>query len=226
MTAIAVAAGILKRLAVSPEAAAQHDELRAKALAITGPLLTARAQAQLDSEESRGQALMSQLATVSGVAGVALTVGATVMITLLPRRLPLEHVHVLGVSVGTILAVAFGGAGFGLLIFVTFGLQALSSGEYRIGSAPQLITAYLPQLDGPPQQVLTGQLLEINRQVRLAIAANSRRQALLARVVRLLVAGFLSIVGLAAIMLIGSPRPTEVRVITTQAKTHIEISNR
>jgi hypothetical protein len=176
--------------------------------AMSGPLLVARAQAHLDGEERRGQALLGQLAAVGGAAGVALTLGATVLITLLPRRLPLQHVW--GIHLGTILSVGSGVVGFVLLVFVTVSLLALGRNGYGLRPTQELITSYHRQIYRPTHEVAGRLLLETRDQLDELARINADRQLLLDRVVRMVIVGFVSIAVLATIMLFGTPRPVDV----------------
>jgi hypothetical protein len=179
---------------------------------INAPLLIDRAQAQLLEEERRGDAMLDRLATIGASAGVAMTLGGTVLVALLPRDLPF-HQHVLWTHLGTILAWGFGVLGFGCLLYASFALGAQRDPRFRGRTPSRVIDIYPAQLANPTDAVARLELGYMALQERILMTANARRALLVARVSRAFLAGFLLIVLFAIVLLIGSRPPTDVRFI-------------
>jgi hypothetical protein len=187
-----------------------------QALEIVGPLLVARAQAELTGEEERGRALLDQLVIVGGIASLALTVGAA-GVTLIGRHLPWEHVRVFAtrVDVGTIGVVVLGAIGVVFLGIAISGLLSLAV-QAQIAEPPraaqEFIDGYQIQLDKPLRVVVRDQLVELGRRATEAARLNERRQAVLRVVILSLSVGAAAVVLVVAILLMGRERVTDVNV--------------
>jgi hypothetical protein len=187
-----------------------------QALEIVGPLLVARAQAELTGEEERGRALLDQLVIVGGIASLALTVGAA-GVTLIGRHLPWEHVRVFAtrVDVGTIGVVVLGVIGVVFLGIAIGGLLSLAV-QAQIAEPPraaqEFIDGYQIQLDKPLRVVVRDQLVELGRRATEAARLNERRQAVLRVVILSLSVGAAAVFLVVAILLMGRERVTDVNV--------------
>ncbi len=194
-----------------------------------GPVVVARAQGELASEEARGSDLLTKVVILTALAGIELTGGFGIVATEPHSHLPLQHDQVSIPIVGTIglgtlmlavlivlYALVIAGAGAGLVALIARRYTGKRSSDARI----ERIETYTRQLRDPPDLVYASQIAEIQLLVAAHVGANDRRDRLLRWLVTpAVIIGILSTAGVAALLGVGPVRPTDVRVVSASTAT-------